>query len=134
MILEITTPQQPPLSTFFRVWFDHVVPGLGRLAGDSDAYTYLPNSVKRFPGPEGLAARDGRGGPARHPLDPHGGRHHRHPRGNQGVTGDRARTVTEIVHVAGPHVGPLLARVEERLLEIAGDSGAGAVRARHGRR
>jgi geranylgeranyl pyrophosphate synthase len=31
--------------------------------------------------------------------------------------------VSEIVHVAGPHVGPLLARVEERLLEIAGDSG-----------
>ena len=56
VILEITTPQKPPLSTFFSVWFDHVVPGLGRLAGDSDAYTYLPNSVKRFPGPEGLAA------------------------------------------------------------------------------
>jgi demethylmenaquinone methyltransferase/2-methoxy-6-polyprenyl-1,4-benzoquinol methylase len=56
VILEITTPQNPPLSTFFSVWFDHVVPGLGRLAGDSDAYTYLPNSVKRFPGPEGLAA------------------------------------------------------------------------------
>jgi demethylmenaquinone methyltransferase/2-methoxy-6-polyprenyl-1,4-benzoquinol methylase len=55
VILEITTPQKPPLSTFFRVWFDHVVPGLGRLAGDSDAYTYLPNSVKRFPGPDGLA-------------------------------------------------------------------------------
>jgi demethylmenaquinone methyltransferase / 2-methoxy-6-polyprenyl-1,4-benzoquinol methylase len=56
VILEITTPQKPPLSTFFSVWFDHVVPALGRLAGDSDAYTYLPNSVKRFPGPEGLAA------------------------------------------------------------------------------
>jgi len=56
VILEITTPHKPPLSTFFSVWFDHVVPGLGRLAGDSDAYTYLPNSVKRFPGPEGLAA------------------------------------------------------------------------------
>jgi demethylmenaquinone methyltransferase / 2-methoxy-6-polyprenyl-1,4-benzoquinol methylase len=55
VILEITTPQRPPLSTFFSVWFDHVVPGLGRLAGDPDAYAYLPNSVKRFPGPEGLA-------------------------------------------------------------------------------
>jgi geranylgeranyl pyrophosphate synthase len=31
--------------------------------------------------------------------------------------------VSEIVHVAGPHVGPLLARVEERLRAIAGDSG-----------
>jgi demethylmenaquinone methyltransferase / 2-methoxy-6-polyprenyl-1,4-benzoquinol methylase len=56
VILEITTPRKPPLSTFFSVWFDHIVPALGRLAGDSDAYTYLPNSVKRFPGPEGLAA------------------------------------------------------------------------------
>jgi len=34
-----------------------------------------------------------------------------------------AGAVTEIVHVAGPHVAPLLARVEERLLTIAGDSG-----------
>jgi demethylmenaquinone methyltransferase / 2-methoxy-6-polyprenyl-1,4-benzoquinol methylase len=56
VILEITTPQKPPLSTFFSVWFDHVVPGLGRIAGDPDAYAYLPNSVKRFPGPDGLAA------------------------------------------------------------------------------
>jgi demethylmenaquinone methyltransferase / 2-methoxy-6-polyprenyl-1,4-benzoquinol methylase len=55
VILEITTPQKPPLSKFFSVWFDHVVPKLGRLAGDPDAYTYLPNSVKRFPGPEVLA-------------------------------------------------------------------------------
>jgi demethylmenaquinone methyltransferase/2-methoxy-6-polyprenyl-1,4-benzoquinol methylase len=56
VVLEITTPQRPPLSTFFRVWFDRVVPRLGRLAGDPDAYTYLPASVRRFPGPEGLAA------------------------------------------------------------------------------
>ena len=57
VVLEITTPTKPPLSTFFRVWFDHVVPALGRVAGDSAAYEYLPNSVKRFPGPEELAAR-----------------------------------------------------------------------------
>jgi demethylmenaquinone methyltransferase/2-methoxy-6-polyprenyl-1,4-benzoquinol methylase len=57
VILEMTTPQRPPLSTFFALWFDRVVPVLGRLAGDPDAYTYLPNSVRRFPGPEQLAAR-----------------------------------------------------------------------------
>jgi demethylmenaquinone methyltransferase/2-methoxy-6-polyprenyl-1,4-benzoquinol methylase len=57
VILEMTTPQKPPLSTFFRLWFDRVVPVLGRAAGDSAAYTYLPNSVRRFPGPEELAAR-----------------------------------------------------------------------------
>jgi demethylmenaquinone methyltransferase/2-methoxy-6-polyprenyl-1,4-benzoquinol methylase len=57
VVLEITTPQKPPLSWFFRAWFDTVVPALGRLAGDPDAYTYLPSSVRRFPHPEELAAR-----------------------------------------------------------------------------
>ena len=57
VILEITTPQRPPLSTFFSIWFDRIVPALGRIAGDPDAYAYLPSSVKRFPGPDGLAAR-----------------------------------------------------------------------------
>jgi len=55
VVLEITTPQKPPLSAFFSLWFDRVVPGLGRLAGDPDAYTYLPTSVRRFPGPRELA-------------------------------------------------------------------------------
>ncbi len=57
VVLEITTPTRPPLSTFYRAWFDSVVPLIGRVAGDSDAYTYLPNSVKRFPGPHELAQR-----------------------------------------------------------------------------
>src|SRR3954447_20863802 len=55
VILEITPPQRPPLSWFFRLWFDRAVPALGQLAGDSDAYTYLPSSVRRFPGPRELA-------------------------------------------------------------------------------
>jgi demethylmenaquinone methyltransferase/2-methoxy-6-polyprenyl-1,4-benzoquinol methylase len=55
VVLEMTTPRRPPLSTFFGVWFDRVVPVLGRLAGNRDAYSYLPNSVKRFPGPDDLA-------------------------------------------------------------------------------
>jgi demethylmenaquinone methyltransferase / 2-methoxy-6-polyprenyl-1,4-benzoquinol methylase len=57
VILEITTPQKPPLSWFFRLWFDRVVPMLGRVAGDPDAYSYLPSSVRRFPGPRELAAQ-----------------------------------------------------------------------------
>jgi demethylmenaquinone methyltransferase / 2-methoxy-6-polyprenyl-1,4-benzoquinol methylase len=57
VILEITTPQRPPLSTFFSIWFDRIVPALGRVAGDPDAYAYLPSSVKRFPDPRALAAR-----------------------------------------------------------------------------
>jgi len=73
VVLEITTPTQAPLSLFYRLWFDRVVPALGRLAGlimrslqwsrrtpsegaFAEAYTYLPNSVKRFPAPAVLAA------------------------------------------------------------------------------
>jgi demethylmenaquinone methyltransferase / 2-methoxy-6-polyprenyl-1,4-benzoquinol methylase len=55
VVLEITTPRRPPLSTFFELWFDHLVPALGRLAGDALAYSYLPSSVRRFPGPQELA-------------------------------------------------------------------------------
>jgi demethylmenaquinone methyltransferase/2-methoxy-6-polyprenyl-1,4-benzoquinol methylase len=56
VILEITTPQRPPLSWFFRMWFDRVVPLIGRVAGDPDAYSYLPSSVRRFPEARGLGA------------------------------------------------------------------------------
>lgn len=83
VVLEITTPTQLPLSLFYRLWFDRAVPWLGELAGTltrlagagrqagagaldpaangghasiADAYTYLPNSVKRFPSPPALAA------------------------------------------------------------------------------
>ncbi len=72
VVLEITTPTRAPLSLFYRLWFDRLVPALGRAAGaaasaierargtagQSDiayAYTYLPNSVKRFPAPAELA-------------------------------------------------------------------------------
>jgi demethylmenaquinone methyltransferase / 2-methoxy-6-polyprenyl-1,4-benzoquinol methylase len=65
VILEITTPQKPPLSTFFGIWFDRIVPALGRVAGDPDAYTYLPSSVKRFPAPEALAGVLARAGTQR---------------------------------------------------------------------
>jgi demethylmenaquinone methyltransferase / 2-methoxy-6-polyprenyl-1,4-benzoquinol methylase len=56
VVLEITSPTGPPLSFFFKLWFDRVVPTLGRIAGDPQAYSYLPSSVRRFPSPEGLAA------------------------------------------------------------------------------
>jgi demethylmenaquinone methyltransferase/2-methoxy-6-polyprenyl-1,4-benzoquinol methylase len=56
VVLEITTPTRPPLSTFFSLWFDRIIPLVGKVAADSQAYSYLPSSVRRFPGPEGLAA------------------------------------------------------------------------------
>ncbi len=90
VVLEITTPVRPPLSTFYALWFDRVVPLLGRAAqaaaralaglrasqggthatngnghgpsGIAAAYTYLPNSVKRFPEPAALAAELDRAG------------------------------------------------------------------------
>jgi demethylmenaquinone methyltransferase/2-methoxy-6-polyprenyl-1,4-benzoquinol methylase len=79
VVLEITTPARPPLSVFYGLWFDRLVPALGWLAGAAagalaraggnapelsiaDAYTYLPNSVKRFPAPEQLAAEMQRAG------------------------------------------------------------------------
>jgi demethylmenaquinone methyltransferase/2-methoxy-6-polyprenyl-1,4-benzoquinol methylase len=86
VVLEITTPVKPPLSTFYELWFDRLVPALGRAtqaaarvlgllrrsesASDAaspsatigDAYTYLPNSVKRFPPPALLAAALDRAG------------------------------------------------------------------------
>jgi demethylmenaquinone methyltransferase/2-methoxy-6-polyprenyl-1,4-benzoquinol methylase len=48
--LEITQPSRPPLSTFYSLWFDRLVPILGR-AFDERAYAYLPASVRRFPPP-----------------------------------------------------------------------------------
>ena len=53
VILEIT---RQPLASFYRAWFDRLVPSLGRLAGDGAAYSYLPSSVARFPAPRELAA------------------------------------------------------------------------------
>jgi len=55
-ILEITTPRRPPLKWFYSVWFDRIVPLLGAVAGDREAYTYLPRSVRRFPPAYELAA------------------------------------------------------------------------------
>jgi demethylmenaquinone methyltransferase/2-methoxy-6-polyprenyl-1,4-benzoquinol methylase len=55
-ILEITRPGGV-LGPFYRVWFDRVVPLLGKLLPGGSAYTYLPASVKRFPGPDELAER-----------------------------------------------------------------------------
>jgi demethylmenaquinone methyltransferase/2-methoxy-6-polyprenyl-1,4-benzoquinol methylase len=78
VVLEITTPTQAPLSLFYKLWFDRLVPALGRLAGSTitpsrsrepsahvtiaDAYAYLPSSVKRFPAPAVLAAEMERAG------------------------------------------------------------------------
>ena len=53
-ILEITRPRGV-LAPFYRLWFDGVVPLLGKVLPGGSAYTYLPASVRRFPGPAELA-------------------------------------------------------------------------------
>jgi demethylmenaquinone methyltransferase/2-methoxy-6-polyprenyl-1,4-benzoquinol methylase len=53
-ILEITQPRGL-LRPFFSLWFDRIVPLLGKLLPGGAAYSYLPASVKRFPGAEELA-------------------------------------------------------------------------------
>ena len=54
-ILEITRPRGP-LRLFYRLWFDVLIPLAGKILPGGKAYTYLPASVRRFPGPEDLAA------------------------------------------------------------------------------
>jgi len=53
-VLEITQPRGV-LAPFYRVWFDRIVPMLGTVLKGGAAYSYLPASVKRFPGPDQLA-------------------------------------------------------------------------------
>ena len=52
-ILEITQPRGA-LKPFFSLWFDRIVPLLGKVLPGGKAYTYLPASVRRFPGAEEL--------------------------------------------------------------------------------
>ena len=57
-ILEITRPRGA-LRVFYSLWFDRLVPLLGKVLPGGAAYAYLPASVKRFPGRRraGSAAR-----------------------------------------------------------------------------
>jgi len=51
VILEFSLPNNPLLEFGYRVYFDHVLPLIGRLvSGHPNAYQYLPDSVGSFPG------------------------------------------------------------------------------------
>jgi demethylmenaquinone methyltransferase/2-methoxy-6-polyprenyl-1,4-benzoquinol methylase len=52
--LEISRPRSR-LARLLRWWFDRIVPVLGRLAGQGDAYAYLVRSVQSYPPPERIA-------------------------------------------------------------------------------
>jgi demethylmenaquinone methyltransferase/2-methoxy-6-polyprenyl-1,4-benzoquinol methylase len=60
-ILEITQPTGA-LAPFYRVWFERIVPVLGKTLKGGSAYTYLPASVRRFPGKDDLATTIERAG------------------------------------------------------------------------
>ena len=60
-ILEITKPRGP-LRLFYRLWFEVLIPAAGKILPGGKAYTYLPASVRRFPGPDALTELMGRQG------------------------------------------------------------------------
>ena len=121
MILEITRPQREPLSSFYSLWFDRLVPVLGQFAGDHDAYSYLPESVRSFPEPEALAAKMDAAGLRRDPLAAAGRRDHRHPQRHQEPVTRSAvpPPVTAVMDAAGAWLPERMAEVEDRLAEVA---------------
>ena len=102
-------------------------PALGRIAGDAQAYSYLPSSVRRFPGPvelAGVMARCGLVG-IRYILTA-GGIIALHV-GEVGSVSVGA--VQAVVDAGGAEASRVMARVEARMSELA--SGHGAVLARY---
>ena len=78
VVLEITTPTKPPLSTFFSIWFDRVVPAaraLRRRPRGLHATCRARSSAS--PARTALGAALAARGPRRRALDPHRRRHHR---------------------------------------------------------
>ena len=49
-ILELATPDNPFVRFFYNIYTRRIIPWLGsRIAGNREAYTYLPSSIERFP-------------------------------------------------------------------------------------
>ena len=61
LCLEIARPRSR-LARFMRWWFDRIVPLIGRVAGQGDAYSYLVRSVRAYPSPERIAEIMGEAG------------------------------------------------------------------------
>jgi demethylmenaquinone methyltransferase/2-methoxy-6-polyprenyl-1,4-benzoquinol methylase len=57
-ILEFSRPPNPAFRALYEFYSRHVLPKLGTaISGSKDAYTYLPESVRKFPDGEGLAGK-----------------------------------------------------------------------------
>lgn len=49
-VLEFSKPQKAPFKQFYHFYFTQILPLVGRMISkDSNAYTYLPESVNKFP-------------------------------------------------------------------------------------
>lgn len=58
VILEFATPRFAPLRAAYHLYFQRILPAIGRaVSKHRDAYTYLPESVREFPAPDALADR-----------------------------------------------------------------------------
>jgi demethylmenaquinone methyltransferase/2-methoxy-6-polyprenyl-1,4-benzoquinol methylase len=55
-LLDASTPDNAVLQTGHRVYFEHVVPVIGGLLSDRDAYAYLPKSMAYLPPPAAMLA------------------------------------------------------------------------------
>lgn len=50
VILELATPDSKLIKPFYNIYTKHIIPWLGNcIAGNREAYTYLPQSIERFP-------------------------------------------------------------------------------------
>jgi demethylmenaquinone methyltransferase/2-methoxy-6-polyprenyl-1,4-benzoquinol methylase len=57
VVLEFTVPPNAVMRAGYLFYFHNILPLVGRIvSGHPWAYTYLPNSVKEFPGPDDLGA------------------------------------------------------------------------------
>lgn len=54
LILEFFTPEGGAFSRLFQFYFHHILPLIGRVVSEKEAYTYLPKSVASFYSPQEL--------------------------------------------------------------------------------
>lgn len=54
LILEFFTPSHGPMARAFQFYFHKILPQIGRLFSEKEAYTYLPKSVASFYSPQEL--------------------------------------------------------------------------------
>ena len=87
VILEITQPTRPPLSVFFSLWFDRIVPLLGRALRRAGGLQLPARVGAQLPVAARPRREDGPGRLHRDPLHGPRGRDHRDPQRRQELAG-----------------------------------------------